>query len=538
MSGGADRDYDALYRSFRWDIPAEYNIGVDVCDRHADGRGRLALIFVDENGAATRYSFDDLRKLSNRFANVLRADGLVRGDRLAVFLAQSPEAGIAHVAAHKSGMIAVPLFALFGQDALEFRLRDSSAKAVITDDGGLSKILGIRDRLPDLVRIYVIGDRADGTVDRSFSRLIERASDAFTPIKTSCDDPATIIYTSGTTGNPKGALLPHRVLLGHLPCVSLSHELFPQPGDLIWTPADWAWIGGLFDVLLPAWHFGVPVVGHRAAKFDPEAALRLMATHNVRNVFMPPTALKLIRQSGVENSQVRLRSIASGGETLGTELLDWARKTFGVTLNEFYGQTECNLIASNCSTLFPVRPGSLGRPVLGHDVRIVDDSGVEIPRGQVGNIGVRRGDPVMFLGYWNNPKATAAKFAGDFLLTGDFGHQDDDNYIWFKGREDDLITSGGYRIGPGEVEDCLVKHPAVALAAVVGVPDPVRTEAVKAWIVLRAGFPPSDDLAREIQTFVKQRLAAHEYPRQIAFVDALPMTVTGKIVRRELRPRV
>jgi acetyl-CoA synthetase len=333
-------------------------------------------------------------------------------------------------------------------------------------------------------------------------------------------------------------LLAHRVLLGHLPGVELPHEFFPQPGDRIWTPADWAWIGGLFDVLLPAWHHGVPVVAHRAAKFDPEAALRLMADVGVRNAFMPPTALKMIRQSGARNAQIRLRSVGSGGETLGAELLDWVRETFGVAVNEFYGQTECNLVATNCSSLFPIRAGSLGRPAFGHDVRIVDNSGAPVPRGEIGNIGIRRGDPAMFLGYWNNPKATVEKFAGDFLLTGDFARQDEDSYIWFAGRADDLITSGGYRIGPGEVEDCLVKHPAVAIAAVVGVPDALRTEAVKAWIVLRSGFSPSDRLAAEIQNFVKQRLAAHEYPRQIAFVDELPMTVTGKIIRKELRQRL
>jgi acetyl-CoA synthetase len=532
------KSYDELARSFRWAVPSPvYNIGTDACDRHARGDGRLALIFVEEEtGAVRRYSFDDIRALSNRFANVLTADGgLARGDRLGILLPQAPETAIAHIAAFKAGMISVPLFTLFGEDALEFRLGNSGAKAVVTDAAGRAKLATIRDRLPGLARIYSI-DGAGEAGAASFHDALARASDAFTPVATSADDPAVIIYTSGTTGNPKGALHAHRVLLGHLPGVELPHDFFPQPGDLFWTPADWAWIGGLLDVLLPSWHHGVPVLAHRARKFDPEAAMHLMAAHGVRNVFLPPTALKLMRQAGARYpGATPLRTVASGGETLGSELLDWGRATFGRTINEFYGQTECNLIVGNDDAIFPVRPGSMGRAVPGHDVRIVDEHGQELPRGAVGSIGVRRPDPVMFLEYWRNPEATAAKFAGEFLLTGDLGRQDEDGHFWFVGRSDDLITSAGYRIGPGEIEDCLMKHPAVSLAAAVGVPDPIRTEAVKAYIVLKPGHAGSDALAREIQEFVKTRLAAHEYPRHVSFVDSLPMTATGKIVRRELR---
>jgi acetyl-CoA synthetase len=319
----------------------------------------------------------------------------------------------------------------------------------------------------------------------------------------------------------------------------MPHELFPQAGDLFWTPADWAWIGGLFDVLLPAWHHGVPVLAYRARKFDPEEAFFLMAKHGVRNTFMPPTALKLMRQAseGRAHPGLRLRTVASGGETLGDELLDWGRATFGVTINEFYGQTECNLVVGNNAALFPVRPGSMGRAIPGHEVRVVDDVGVPLPIGETGQIAIRGPDPVMFLGYWNNPHATRQKFAGECLLTGDTGRRDSDGYFWFQGRADDVITSAGYRIGPGEIENCLMKHPAVAMAAVVGVPDPLRTEIVKAFLVLKPGQAAGPGLAREIQDFVKVTLAAHEYPRQIEFVDSLPMTTTGKIMRRELRKR-
>jgi acetyl-CoA synthetase len=527
-------DYDKLYRDFRWDVPAQFNIATAACDRHADGSGRLALIFRDEDGSVTNTSFDELRELSCRFANVLKADGLQRGDRVGVFLSQSLELPVAHLAAFRSGLVSVPLFTLFGEDALEFRLANSGAKAIVTDQTGWEKLSKIRERLPYLQDIYVTnGDIHAGA--KSFWQAIEDAPDDFTTVATAADDPAIIIYTSGTTGNPKGALHAHRVLLGHLPNVEMAHDFFPKPGDVMWTPADWAWIGGLFDALFPAWYHGVPIVGYRARKFYPHEAMQLMADHNVRNVFLPPTALKLMRQANVKHDGVRLRSIFSGGESLGSELLDWVRATFGIEAHEIYGQTECNLVVGNNAKLFPILPGSMGKATPGFDVRIVDEAGNVLPNGTTGIIGVRAPNPCMMLQYWSNAEATAKKYAGDFLLTGDLGKRDDNDYFWYMSREDDVITSAGYRIGPAEIEDTLIKHPAVALAAVVGIPDPIRTESVKAWIVLRPGIAPSDTLAREIQDFVKVKLAAHEYPRVVQFAETLPMTATGKVLRRELR---
>jgi acetyl-CoA synthetase len=527
-------DYDQLYREFRWDIPASFNIATACCDRHADGRGRVALIDVGEDGKSQRLSFDELAALSCRFANVLKADGLARGERVAVFLSQSVELAIVHLAAFRSAMVSVPLFALFGEDALEFRLANSGARAIVTDETGLAKLARIRDRLPYLQDIYVTSGAVHAGA-KPFWQAIEAASENFATVATAADDPAIIIYTSGTTGNPKGALHAHRVLLGHLPNIAMAHDFFPRPGDLMWTPADWAWIGGLFDALFPAWYHGVPVVGHRARKFEPQAAMRLMADHDVRNVFLPPTALKLLRQAGVRHDGVKLRSIFTGGESLGGELLDWVRRTFGIDAHEVYGQTECNLVLGNNARLFPIRPGSMGKPTPGFDVRIVNQRGEELPRGERGIIGIRQPNPCTMLEYWSNPEATAKKHAGGFLLTGDLGVEDSDGYFWYVSREDDVITSAGYRIGPSEIEHTLLKHPAVALSAVVGVPDPIRTEAIKAWIVLRPGFAPSDALAREIQDFVKVQLAAHEYPRFVQFADGLPMTATGKVLRRELR---
>src|SRR5215210_364252 len=526
--------YEAIRAAFRWRVPPRYNRGVDCCDKWADGSGRLALLHRREDGGTERITFDALKARTNRLANTLRAHGIGRSDRVAVLLPQVPETAVAHLAAFKLGAVSVPLFGLFGEQALEFRLRDCGAAALITDATGLPKISGIRAGLPDLRAVFAVDGPNDGALD--LPALAERASDAFAPADTFADDPAVIIYTSGTTGSPKGALHAHRVLLGHLPGVEMPQELFPRPGDLYWTPADWAWIGGLLDVLLPSLHHGVPVLAHRMAKFDPEFALRLMAEGGVRNAFLPPTALKMLRAVPVPaRFGQKLRSVGSGGETLGEELLDWGRAAFGCAINEFYGQTECNLVVSNCSSILPVRPGSMGRAVPGHDVAVVDAEGRPLPPGEPGTLAIKQPDPVMFLGYWNNPEATAAKFAGDWLLTGDQGVQNEDGYFRFVGREDDVITSAGYRIGPGEIEDCLLRHPAVSMAAVVGVPDPLRTERVAAVVVPAAGIVADEALAREIQDFVRTRLAAHSYPREVHFAESLPLTATGKVMRREIR---
>ena len=527
--------YATTRERFAWRIPQRFNIGVACCDVHADGSGRPALLYEDGNGLVTT-SFDELRRSSNRLANTLRGHGIGRGERVGILLPQRPETAIAHIAVYKLGAIALPLFIQFGPDALEHRLQHSGASALITDAENLPKIEAIRHLLPDLRSIFVVDGAANASTGLDLASEMAKASDAFEPVDTIADDPALIIYTSGTTGKPKGALHAHRVLLGHLPGVQMPQEFFPQPGDLFWTPADWAWIGGLLDALLPSLYFGVPVLASRARKFDPEAALDLMARRKVRNAFLPPTALKLMRQ--VENPRrfgYAMRSIGSGGETLGADMLAWSEETFGFHVNEFYGQTEANLIVANCAGLYPVRPGSMGRAVPGHEVAVISPEGEVLPPGEQGLIAVARPDPVMMLEYWRQPEATAAKFIGDWLVTGDTGARDEDGYFWFQGRDDDIISSGSYRIGPGDIEDCIMRHPAVLMVAVVGVPDPVRTEIVKAFVLPRPGFAPSDSLAGELRDFVKTRLAAYQYPREIEFVAELPMTATSKIRRKDLR---
>src|SRR5712692_3403518 len=526
------KDYRSLTSDFSWEIPSRFNIGRAVAENPP--AASLALIEIDGEFKRRDWRFGEVLAAANRLANGLTALGARRGDRVGILLAQSAACAISHVAVYRAGLIAVPLFGLFGPEALEYRLSDCGARGVISDVDGLSKLLAIRDRLPALAQIVVVGGRGQsGTID--FESMLANGSDRFEAVDTAADDPALIIYTSGTTGQPKGALHAHRVLLGHLPGVELPHDFFPQPGDCFWTPADWAWIGGLLDVLLPSWFHGIPVVACRMSKFDPERAFDLMARHRIRNVFLPPTAAKLMRQIPPPRRRPELRTVASGGEMLGTELIAWGRAVFGLTINEFYGQTECNLVVGNDGEMFDVKPGSMGRSIPGHHVAVIDGQGHPLGPDTLGTVAIRRPDPVMFLRYWNRPEATAAKFVGDWLVTGDQARMDEGGYLWFEGRDDDLITSAGYRIGPGEIEDCLLKHPAVAMAAVVGVPDPVRTEIVKAYLVLKNGVPGTESLKSELQEFVRSRLAAHEYPRMVEFRDSLPLTATGKIIRRELR---
>ena len=524
--------WDAMRASYRWPRLRRYNIAVAVCDRWARAEpDRLALRYLRPDGEVRDWSYVQLARASRRLANVLRARGVGRGDRVAALLPQTPEALLTHLAAYRIGAVVVPLFTLFGEDGLRFRLADSGAKALVTDGPNLEKALALRPELPELRAVFSIDDRTGGA--HGFWQELGKAADAFRDEPTAANDPAMICYTSGTTGPPKGALHAHRVLIGHLPGISLAHEGLGRPGDCLWTPADWAWMGGLTNVLLPGLEAGVPVVAHRMAKFDPERAVALMRDLGVRNAFLPPTALRLMRQAGV-SSCPGLRTVASAGEALGAETLEWGRGAFGRPINEFYGQTECNTVLGNCAAMAEVRPGSAGRAVPGHEVAILGAGGRRLGPGEAGEIAVRAPDPAMFLGYWGRPDKTAEKVVDGWLLTGDEAVMDADGYVFFSSRVDDVITSSGYRIGPSEIEDCLTGHPDVALAAVVGVPDPIRTEAVKAFVVLRAGAD-AGGLAETLIARVRARVSPHLAPREVAFVPSLPMTASGKIQRRLLR---
>ncbi len=549
--------YEEAVANFRWHVPEKFNIAQDVCTRYAQDaqhRQKTALIYESASGEVSNFSFGQLEDLSSRLATVLTQAGpstsrLVRGDRLAVLMPQRLETALTHLAAYRLGLIAVPLTVLFRREALVYRLHHSGAKGIVTEPDCLPLLEEILPQLPDL-KLVIVGHSGPAVVPSQLGAgvtcldlwtALQQAQPGPAPAQTGPDDPAMIIYTSGTTGNPKGALQAHRYLIGHLPGFELSHNFTPQPGDCFWTPADWAWVGGLLDILLTAWHYGLPVLSYRAqGAFDPERACRMMEKHGVRNAFIPPTALKMMAQIPALGSKYRLqlRSLMSGGEALGASTLRWAEQELRVQVNEIYGQTEINYCVGNCAPLYPVHPGSMGRPFPGHQLAVLGTDGQPRAVGEQGELAVlRQGDPVFFLEYWNNPTGTQEKFVGDWALTGDLAVQDDQGYLWFKGRADDVIITAGHRIGPTEIEGVVQGHFAVALNAVVASPDALRGDIIKAFIKLKPEYQPSEDLKRDIQQYVKDNLARHEYPREIEFIDEFPLTTTGKIMRRELRQR-
>ncbi|NIZ59476.1 AMP-dependent synthetase [Sedimentitalea sp. CY04] len=487
-----------------WDLPEQLNMAAQALDHPKEQLAIIDLTGPDRGDV----SYGDLVGMVDGLARYL-GTRIQTGDRVGVLLGQSPWCVAAHLAVWKVGAISVPLFKLFKRDALASRAGDAGAQFVFTDTEGAD----------------LLGDLAEAII-------VDQAGLPGEPVvfaQTTPETPAVLIYTSGTTGSPKGALHGHRVLTGHLPGVSISHDHLGQPSDCLWTPADWAWIGGLFDVAMPGLALGVPVVAARLDKFTPEACADVISRGEVRNVFFPPTALRMLKAAG--QGLDGLRSVASGGEPLGAEMLAWGRRRLGVTINEFYGQTECNMVATSCGADFEPRPGCIGKAVPGHELAVVDENGQLA--AEEGDVAVHRGSASMLLEYWNRPEETAAKFRGDWLITGDRGVWEGD-YLRFVGREDDVITSAGYRIGPAEIEDCLMTHRAVATVGVVGKPDEMRTQIVKAYVVLKPGVSATE---KELQDYVKERLAHYSYPREVEFLEALPMTVTGKVIRKELKRR-
>ncbi|WP_461428190.1 AMP-binding protein [Gymnodinialimonas sp.] len=540
---------------FAWDIPSQLNIAEVCCDRWARAEpDRVAVRHIGPPDEV--WTYGQLQAASESLAAVLASRGVGRGDRVAILMAQNPRVLVAHLAAHKLGAVSLPLFTLFGEDALRYRLADSGAKAVTVDGAVEDKLRAVSDAP------VILSTRKRGA-EMSLDEAMVQAPRNFRRAGTDADDPAVMIYTSGTTGDPKGVLHAHRFLYGHLPCMELSQGGFPQAGDVGWTPADWAWIGGLMDMALPCLFYGVPLISHRFAKFEPDAAFALMAREGVTNSFLPPTALRMMQHVRPPHD-LRLRAIGSGGEALGPDLLDWGRTTLGCPINEFYGQTEANLVIAACDgptqrhlgedpftertsgeDLFMKRAsgedqfierasGAMGLPVPGHDVALLGPGDRPVAQGEVGEICVKAPDPVMMLRYWNKPEATANKIRNGWLRTGDLATQTPDDQFIFHARDDDVITSAGYRIGPVEIEQALCTHPDVTLAAVVGVPDPLRTQAIVAHVVLRPGADPSN-IEDTLKTLVRTKASAHMVPRQIILAESLPMTTTGKILRRALR---
>ncbi len=538
-------EYPALYESFYWHVPEQFNIAAACCTRWAQDTARVAIHYEDESGNASVLTYQALQNGANRLSHVLQALGVVRGQRVAIILPQRPEAAIAHIACHQLGAIAMPLSTLFGPDALEYRLQDSEAMLAIVDAAGLANLCAARANCPALLHVIAVDCSGPDLYD--WHTAIATADESFTPVATRADDPAILIYTSGTTGAPKGALLPHRAVIGNLPGFVASQNWFPQDSDVFWSPADWAWTGGLMDALLPTLYFGKPIVGYRG-RFSAETAFYLLEKYRVTNTFLFPTALKMMMKAFPvprEKYALKLRAIMSAGEAVGEAVFNWGRTALGITINEMFGQTEMNYIVGNSSQRWPARPGSMGRPYPGHRVALIDEAGEIVTAGEIGEVAIHRtdihghADPIFFLGYWNNPEATAAKFSGDWCRTGDLALMDEDGYLWYQGRGDDMFKAAGYRIGPAEIENCLCSHRAVANAAVVPKPDAERGNIVKAYIVLAPGVRRSrladDSLIAQLQTHVRSRLAPYEYPKEIEFIDELPMTTTGKVQRRVLR---
>ncbi len=535
--------YQEARSAFEWDIPDEFNAARDLIRKH-DDLDSPALYQVADDGGHETYSFRELDEQSNQVANALADRGIGFGDRVAVVVPQKPANPLTHLACWKLGAVSLPLSVLFGPDALRYRLRDSDATAVVADESVLETVDTVRDDCPSLEHVIAVDTEKPATDVVPFDQFRAGHSESFEIAETDAETPAIIMYTSGSTGAPKGAIHTHSVWLGHCTAFYMYFErdVFES---VYWTPADWAWIGALGDIVFPSWHYGQPVVSHPIEAFDAEQAFELAAEFGVTNAFLPPTAIRMMMN--VENPGKRysleLEAICSGGEPLTPEILEWAETELeGVAINEIYGQTEANLLVTNCQAWFPARVGSIGKPVPGHQVAIVDqETGERCDQGEVGMIAVARGDdPVIFEEYLGQPdKTEAVSVTGpdgtEWHLTEDLGYRDEDGYFWFKSRDDDVIITAGYRVGPGEVERSVLEHPDVEQVGVIGVSDDTRGEIIKAFVQPVASVEGDDALAAEIRELVKSRLAKYEYPREIQFVDELPTTTTGKIQRRKLR---
>lgn len=556
--------YGQLHRQFGWNVPEQLNMAQVCCGRwsvQASKARQVALIEHDSAGQHRRYTYAQLQSQANRLSQVLQGQGVQAGDRVAIVMPQRFETAVAYMAVLQMGAVAMPLSMLFGPEALSFRINDSQAAVAICDEAAIAAMLQARQDCPGLNSLIGVG-KAAAQADLDYAQITAQAQDVFAVAPTLADDPAVLIYTSGTTGNPKGALIPQRALIGNLTGFVCSQNWFGfDPADaskpskaVFWSPADWAWTGGLMDALLPSLYFGRPIVAFNG-RFSPEAAFEILDTHAVTHTFLFPTALKAMMKAVPAPRQryrLKLQAIMSAGEAVGDAVFAYCEQQLGVTVNEMFGQTEINYVVGNCARFWPPKAGSMGKGYPGHQVAVIDEAGRVCPSGVAGEVAVNRldvhgePDPVFFLGYWNNDEATLNKYTGDWCRTGDMAVCDDDGYLWYQGRTDDMFKAAGYRIGPGEIENCLVKHPAVANAAVVPKPDAERGALVKAYVVLSPDYAAkrlqqTDALAFEdevrvaLQAHVRGMLAPYEYPKEIEFIDQLPMTTTGKVQRRVLR---
>src|SRR3954449_12696013 len=505
--------YEETCAEHEWSVPDRYNIAADCCDKHP--REKLAMIHERFDGERRELTWGQLQDLSNQAANLLAAQGVERGDRVAVVLPPTPETAAIFFGTWKLGAILLSMSVLYGDEGIRHRLSDSQPKVLVTDAANAG-------RFDDPL-----------VLDAS---LLAAESTEFENVDTSCDDPAQLYYTSGTTGLAKGIIHAHRYLLAHEEFI-YCHEV--EDGERFHGMGEWAWAAGIAPLLGP-WRLGaLQCVYRREGGFDPHRQLDFLSRHRVTNVFTTPTAMRAMMSIADAGTRYRcsFRRVCSAGEPLNPEAIRWFRDQYGVTVLDYYGLTESYPLVANYPCM-EVREGSMGRPMPGWDVQILDEDEKPLPQGERGEICLRaRSNPHYPLGYWRNEEASKETFGGEWFHSKDAATADEDGYIWYAGRADDVIIPAGYRIGPFEVESACLEHPAVREAAAVASPDEVKGNVVKAFIVLNDGHEPSDEVAKEIQKFVREHLSAYAYPRKVEFVPDLPKTLTGKIRRIELRQR-
>ena len=560
--------YEAVHAQFAWQVPEIFNIAEACCGRWARSpahQNQTAIVtHVGSNLPSQTWSFQDLQSAANLLSQQLQEKGVKKGDRVAIVMPQRFETAVAYMAVLQMGAVAMPLSMLFGPEALAFRVQDSEASVALCDEVSGPVLIALQAQCSSLKTVWQVPVQLAKPLQKT------KRSAVFKPVVTLAEDPAVLIYTSGTTGNPKGALIPHRALIGNLTGFVCSQNWFgfdPRPNKaapqnalpkgsnaVFWSPADWAWTGGLMDALLPSLYFGRPIVAYNG-RFSPELAFEILDQHQITHSFLFPTALKAMMKAVAHPRQkyrLVLQGLMSAGEAVGDAVFAYCRDELGIVVNEMFGQTEINYVVGNCHIFWPPKPGSMGRGYPGHWVAVIDEQGEVCKPGEPGEVAVSRydrhghPDPVFFLGYWKNDKATEDKFTKHWCRTGDVAIQDKEGYLWYQGRTDDMFKAAGYRIGPGEIENCLVKHPAVVNAAVVPKPDADRGAVVKAYVVMSPEFVSQRQQSQNVQAFeqhviadlqrhVKGLLAPYEYPKEIEFIEQLPMTTTGKVQRRFLR---
>jgi acyl-coenzyme A synthetase/AMP-(fatty) acid ligase len=536
-------DYDEERRNFRWQVADDYNFAIDTIGHWAEDPGKLAMLWIGQDGREERYTFAAFDEQSSRVAHALKTLGMQKGERVLLMLPRVPEWWEAMLGLMKLGAIGIPCTTLLTPKDIQYRAEIAEAVALITDQAGAAKLAQVRAQCPTIRTVMVVdepgAERTEGCV--GYHPAVDVAAPTWYDRVTSSSDPCLIYFTSGTVGYPKMVLHTHASYpVGHT-AVTGRYWLDLRPDDLHWNLSEMGWAKAAWSNFFGPWGSGAALfIQDARGKFDAAETLALLQRYPISTFCAPPTAYRLLVQQDLSNVTFpALRHCVGAGEPLNPEVIDSWRTATGLTIHDGYGQTETVLLCGN----FPgmeVRPGSMGKPSPGFEVAVVDNDGQEVGPNQEGDIAVRiRPErPLgLFREYWRNPEAMERSFKGDWYLTGDRAYRDADGYFWFVGRADDVIISAGYRIGPFEVESALVEHPAVIESAVIASPDAVRGEIVKAFVILAPGYAPSDELATELQEYVKTVTAPYKYPREIEFVTELPKTISGKIRRVELRER-